>query len=105
MHTSRGIQCSETVSGVNTSMLLRGSWEKDETIEVAARHKTIEEAGVCGDIEEKLGPWYFENKSGDTVYEGNLFPLVVIEELDLWSDKDIRERSVSHSLYIYIYIM
>ncbi|KAF3658905.1 hypothetical protein FXO38_12939 [Capsicum annuum] len=51
MHTSRGIQCSETVSGVNTSMLLRGGWEKDETIEVAARHKTIEEAGVCGDIE------------------------------------------------------
>lgn len=31
--------------------LYQGGWEKDETIEVAARRETIEEAGVCGDIE------------------------------------------------------
>lgn len=71
----------------------KGGWEKDETIEVAARRETIEEAGVCGDIEGKLGTWYFENKSGDTAYEGHMFPLFVTEELDLWPEKDIRERS------------
>lgn len=32
-------------------MLYQGGWEKDETIEVAARRETIEEAGVCGEIE------------------------------------------------------
>ncbi|PHT80766.1 Nudix hydrolase 21, chloroplastic [Capsicum annuum] len=78
----------------------KGGWEKDETIEVAARRETIEEAGVCGDIEGlktvlqgKLGTWYFENKSGDTAYEGHMFPLFVREELNLWPEKDIRERS------------
>nr|XP_009794974.1 PREDICTED: nudix hydrolase 18, mitochondrial-like isoform X3 [Nicotiana sylvestris] len=29
----------------------KGGWEKDETIEDAARRETIEEAGVCGDVE------------------------------------------------------
>ncbi|KAF3644771.1 Nudix hydrolase 4 [Capsicum annuum] len=72
---------------------VKGGWEKDETIEVAARRETIEEAGVCGEIKEKLGTWYFENKSGDTAYEGHLFPLFVMKELDLWPEKDTRERS------------
>ncbi|PHT57120.1 hypothetical protein CQW23_05606 [Capsicum baccatum] len=35
----------------------------------------------------KLGTWYFENKSGDSAYEGHLFPLFVMEELDLWLEK------------------
>ncbi|KAK4373628.1 hypothetical protein RND71_009012 [Anisodus tanguticus] len=70
----------------------KGGWEKDETIEDAARRETIEEAGVCGNIEGKLGTWYFENKSGAAAYEGHMFPLFVTEELDLWPEKDIRER-------------
>ncbi|PHT78816.1 Nudix hydrolase 21, chloroplastic [Capsicum annuum] len=90
----RALECH---SGRGASMPIagypQGGWEKDETIEVAARRETIEEAGVCGEIKEKLGTWYFENKSGNTAYEGHLFPLFVMKEVDLWPEKDTRERS------------
>ncbi|KAM3327921.1 hypothetical protein P3S68_033383 [Capsicum galapagoense] len=72
---------------------LTGGWEKDETIEDAAQRETIEEAGVRGEVECKLGTWYFENKAGDTAYEGHMFPLFVMEEFDYWPEKEIRERS------------
>ncbi|PHT99671.1 hypothetical protein BC332_29459 [Capsicum chinense] len=84
---------------------LTGGWEKDETIEDAAQRETIEEAGVRGICDYltvsceinrdncKLGTWYFENKAGDTAYEGHMFPLFVMEEFDYWPEKEIRERS------------
>ncbi|KAL3323485.1 hypothetical protein AABB24_037899 [Solanum stoloniferum] len=71
----------------------KGGWEEDETIEDAAQRETIEEAGVRGEVECKLGTWYFENKAGDTAYEGHMFPLFVTEELDYWPEKEIRERT------------
>ncbi|KAH0713433.1 hypothetical protein KY289_009392 [Solanum tuberosum] len=71
----------------------KGGWEEDETIEDAAQRETIEEAGVRGEVECKLGTWYFENKTGDTAYEGHMFPLFVTEELDYWPEKEIRERT------------
>ncbi|XP_009615821.1 nudix hydrolase 17, mitochondrial-like [Nicotiana tabacum] len=71
----------------------KGGWEKDETIEDAAQRETVEEAGVRGEVECKLGTWYFENKSGDTAYEGHMFPLFVTEQLDSWPEKEIRERT------------
>ncbi|PHT52741.1 hypothetical protein CQW23_07203 [Capsicum baccatum] len=95
-----GMLCQAIESEI---VLSQGGWEKDETIEVATRHKTIEEVGFCGNIKVKLGTWYFENKIGDTTYEGHLFPLFVMEELDLWLVKDTRERSktsVKDLLYI-----
>ncbi|XP_060186294.1 nudix hydrolase 18, mitochondrial-like [Lycium barbarum] len=71
----------------------KGGWEKDETIEDAAQRETVEEAGVRGEVECKLGTWYFENKTGDTAYEGHMFPLFVTELLDSWPEKEIRERT------------
>ncbi|KAL8550154.1 hypothetical protein ACS0TY_008831 [Phlomoides rotata] len=69
----------------------KGGWENDETIEDAALRETIEEAGVVGIVEHKLGKWDFESKN-DTSYEGHMFPLLVEEQLEFWPEKDVRQR-------------
>ncbi|KAK6931307.1 NUDIX hydrolase domain [Dillenia turbinata] len=70
----------------------KGGWESDESMEEAALRETIEEAGVIGKVENELGRWKFESKSQGTVHEGYMFPLLVKEQLDLWPEKNIRER-------------
>ncbi|KAH6796927.1 nudix hydrolase-like protein 17 [Perilla frutescens var. hirtella] len=70
----------------------KGGWEIDESIEDAALRETVEEAGVVGDVERKLGKWNFKSKSSDTSYEGHMFPLLVKEQLEFWPEKDVRQR-------------
>ncbi|XP_047968589.1 nudix hydrolase 18, mitochondrial-like [Salvia hispanica] len=70
----------------------KGGWEIDETIEAAALRETVEEAGVVGDVECKLGKWNFKSKSSETSYEGHMFPLLVKEQLEFWPEKDVRQR-------------
>ncbi|KAK1410650.1 hypothetical protein QVD17_37188 [Tagetes erecta] len=70
----------------------KGGWEIDEDIETAALRETIEEAGVMGDVESKLGKWCFKSKGNDAFYEGHMFPLLVDNELEDWPEKEIRQR-------------
>ncbi|KAL3735672.1 hypothetical protein ACJRO7_024751 [Eucalyptus globulus] len=70
----------------------KGGWEKDESMKAAALRETVEEAGVRGTIETKLGKWSFKSKSQDAVYEGHMFPLLVNEQLDVWPEKNVRQR-------------
>lgn len=73
-------------------MFPKGGWELDESIEGAASRETVEEAGVVGDVEHKLGKWSFNSKNRDTFYEGHMFPLLVKEQLESWPEKGIRQR-------------
>nr|GMD00698.1 nudix hydrolase 18, mitochondrial-like [Ipomoea batatas] len=68
----------------------KGGWETDETMEAAVLRETMEEAGVVGEIEGKLGTWRFEK--GKKPCEGHMFPLLVKQQLDSWPEEDIRNR-------------
>lgn len=70
----------------------KGGWETDESKIEAASRETMEEAGVIGTVECELGKWNFKSKSHDTYYEGYMFPLRVQEQLDIWPEKNVRER-------------
>ncbi|KAJ0038026.1 hypothetical protein Pint_22382 [Pistacia integerrima] len=73
-------------------MFPKGGWELDESLEQAALRESIEEAGVLGNVELELGKWNFLSKSQGTLYEGYMFPLLVKEQLELWPEKDVRQR-------------
>ncbi|XP_038991614.1 nudix hydrolase 4-like [Hibiscus syriacus] len=70
----------------------KGGWENDESMEEAAVRETMEEAGVVGNIECKLGKWSYESKRKSTVHEGHMFSMLVKQELDLWPEKNTRTR-------------
>ncbi|XP_043703519.1 nudix hydrolase 18, mitochondrial-like [Telopea speciosissima] len=70
----------------------KGGWEIDESIEEAALRETLEEAGVKGKVQNKIGEWCFRSKRYNTIYEGVMFPLLVKEQLDLWPEKNLRQR-------------
>ncbi|XP_042504211.1 nudix hydrolase 18, mitochondrial-like [Macadamia integrifolia] len=70
----------------------KGGWELDESIEDAALRETVEEAGVKGKVQGKIGEWSFKSKRYNTFYEGVMFPLLVKEQLDLWPEKNLRKR-------------
>ncbi|KAJ0693649.1 putative hydrolase [Helianthus annuus] len=70
----------------------KGGWESDETMIEAALRESVEEAGVFGTVECVLGKWHFKSKRNETMYEGYMFPLLVEEQLDLWPEKNIRQR-------------
>lgn len=70
----------------------KGGWESDESISEAASRETLEEAGVVGIIEPQLGQWRFKSNSYDAYIEGYMFPLFVTEQLELWPEKNIRQR-------------
>ncbi|KAE8667766.1 Nudix hydrolase 21 [Hibiscus syriacus] len=70
----------------------KGGWEKDESMEEAAVRETIEEAGVIGEIECKLGKWSYKSKRQSIFHEGHMFALLVKQELDQWPEKNIRKR-------------
>ncbi|GFP82608.1 nudix hydrolase 17 mitochondrial [Phtheirospermum japonicum] len=73
-------------------MFPKGGWELDEDIELAAIRETLEEAGVIGSVGEKLGEWIFKSKSQEKFHEGSMFSLLVTEELDVWPEKNVRQR-------------
>ncbi|EOY03051.1 hypothetical protein QUC31_017856 [Theobroma cacao] len=70
----------------------KGGWEIDESKKEAASRETLEEAGVRGIVEHELGKWNFKSKTHDTHYEGYMFPLLVQEQLDIWPEKNVRQR-------------
>ncbi|KAL3818493.1 hypothetical protein ACJIZ3_004398 [Penstemon smallii] len=73
-------------------MFPKGGWELDEDIELAASRETLEEAGVTGMLGDKLGEWTFKSKSQEKYHEGSMFSLFVTEELEVWPEKDVRQR-------------
>ncbi|KAK9067492.1 hypothetical protein SSX86_014822 [Deinandra increscens subsp. villosa] len=70
----------------------KGGWESDESVKEAALRESLEEAGVFGTVEGVLGTWCFKSKGNDGYYEGQMFPLLVEEQLDFWPEKHIRQR-------------
>jgi len=81
----------------------QGGWESDETIKQAASREALEEAGVQGNIERRLGKWRYASKTQHTTNEGIMFPLNVKEELVHWPEMDVRERRwVSRMRYNHI---
>ncbi|XP_062159466.1 nudix hydrolase 18, mitochondrial-like [Alnus glutinosa] len=73
-------------------MFPKGGWELDESMEDAAKRETLEEAGVTGKVEKKLGMWLYKSKRCDIMHEGYMFPLRVNKELDQWPEKNLRQR-------------
>lgn len=73
-------------------MFPKGGWELDESLEEAALRETFEEAGIYGEVGTCLGKWFFKSKSLGVLHEGYMLPLVVVEELDEWPEKDVRQR-------------
>ncbi|KAI4299610.1 hypothetical protein L6164_033052 [Bauhinia variegata] len=71
----------------------KGGWELDESRKEAALRETIEEAGVRGIVEGKLGKWNFKSKTHNTLYEGYMFPLLVQEQLEFWPEQNVRQRT------------
>lgn len=43
-------------------------------------------------LQFELGRWSFKSKSQGTFHEGYMFPLLVKEQLDLWPEKNVRQR-------------
>ncbi|CAI9766188.1 unnamed protein product [Fraxinus pennsylvanica] len=77
----------------NSNMMFpKGGWEIDEDIELAASRETLEEAGVIGSLGDKLGKWIFKSKRQEKFHEGSMFSLLVTEELDVWPEKNVRQR-------------
>ncbi|XP_047312451.1 nudix hydrolase 18, mitochondrial-like [Impatiens glandulifera] len=70
----------------------KGGWERDESMKDAAQRETMEEAGVMGIVQRRLGKWRFKSKSNETDHEGHMFPLLVEQQLDLWPEKEFRQR-------------
>ncbi|XP_065851317.1 nudix hydrolase 4 [Euphorbia lathyris] len=70
----------------------KGGWENDESMVDAGMRETFEEAGVSGEIEEKLGKWFYMSKRGSIMHEGHMFPMLVQKQLDHWPEKNIRKR-------------
>ncbi|GKV46809.1 hypothetical protein SLEP1_g53772 [Rubroshorea leprosula] len=73
----------------------KGGWEKDEcTMEQALSRETIEEAGVIGSIECKLGKWGYNSKrkSKGVCHECCMFSLHVERELESWPEMNFRKR-------------
>ncbi|XP_078432694.1 nudix hydrolase 18, mitochondrial-like [Wolffia australiana] len=73
-------------------MFPKGGWETDETIEMAASREAVEEAGVVGHIEARLGKWAFKSKTEDCSKVGYMFPMRVTEELGEWPEISSRRR-------------
>ncbi|URD74816.1 Nudix hydrolase [Musa troglodytarum] len=76
----------------NGLLFPKGGWETDETIKEAASREALEEAGVQGNVERKLGRWRYKSRTYDAYYEGTMFPLNVTEELGDWPEMHVRQR-------------
>ncbi|XP_059453908.1 nudix hydrolase 4-like [Corylus avellana] len=73
-------------------MFPKGGWEKDESMEDAAKRETLEEAGVTGKVEKKLGVWPYKSKRQEIMHEGYMFPLHVSQQFDRWPEEKLRLR-------------
>ncbi|KAH0460552.1 hypothetical protein IEQ34_011215 [Dendrobium chrysotoxum] len=73
-------------------MFPKGGWESDETIKQAASREALEEAGVQGNVERRLGTWKYRT-SLQAINEGVMFPLNVTDELLHWPEMSVRKRS------------
>ncbi|CAL9131435.1 unnamed protein product [Musa textilis] len=76
----------------NGLLFPKGGWETDETIEQAALREALEEAGVQGNVEGKLGKWRYKSRTFDAHHEGIMFPMNVTQELGCWPEMHLRER-------------
>ncbi|CAL9039953.1 unnamed protein product [Musa banksii] len=76
----------------NGLLFPKGGWETDETIEQAALREALEEAGVQGNVEGKLGKWRYKSRTYDAYHEGIMFPMNVTQELGDWPEMHLRER-------------
>lgn len=73
-------------------MFPKGGWESDETMKQAALREALEEAGVQGNVERRLGKWKYKSKTNDAFHEGIMFPMNVTEVLVDWPEMEVRER-------------
>ncbi|CAA7032452.1 unnamed protein product [Microthlaspi erraticum] len=73
-------------------LLPKGGWETDESMEEAALRETIEEAGVTGELEEKLGKWQYKSKRHNIIHDGYMFALHVNEVYERWPEAEFRQR-------------
>ncbi|XP_010459443.1 PREDICTED: nudix hydrolase 4-like [Camelina sativa] len=70
----------------------KGGWEMDESMEEAALRETIEEAGVTGELQGKIGKWQYKSKRHNIIHDGYMFALLVSQEFELWPEAEIRQR-------------
>ncbi|CAI5499673.1 unnamed protein product [Closterium sp. Naga37s-1] len=76
----------------------KGGWETDETAEQAACREAMEEAGVRGIIQGRIGSWMFKSKRLRTAEckDGeccaHMFSLAVAELLTVWPEMSRRSR-------------
>ncbi|KAH0452643.1 hypothetical protein IEQ34_019942 [Dendrobium chrysotoxum] len=73
-------------------MFPKGGWESDETLKQAAYREALEEAGVQGNLELRLGKWRHKSGAHSVVKESVMFPLHVTEELLHWPEMGVRQR-------------
>lgn len=73
-------------------MFPKGGWELDESIDEAVTREAMEEAGVLGTLQGKLGSYNYISKRYNTVYEGVMYALNVTNELPMWPEMDTRKR-------------
>ncbi|CAH9116435.1 unnamed protein product [Cuscuta epithymum] len=78
-------------------MFPKGGWEVDESLEEAAIRESFEEAGIYGEVGKCLGKWFFKSKSLGVLHEGFMLPLIVMEEIDDWPEKHVRQRLWVHT--------
>ncbi|XP_047332732.1 nudix hydrolase 18, mitochondrial-like [Impatiens glandulifera] len=70
----------------------KGGWEIDESMEMAAKRETLEEAGVVGDVKCELGMWRYKSKTQEVFHEGYMFSMLVEEQLVVWQEGNMRRR-------------
>lgn len=73
-------------------MFPKGGWELDESIDEAVTREAMEEAGVLGTLQGKLGSYNYISKRYNIVYEGVMYALNVTNELPMWPEMDTRKR-------------
>ncbi|XP_074569099.1 nudix hydrolase 17, mitochondrial-like [Curcuma longa] len=82
-----------TSSKGNGFMLPKGGWETDETIKQAVSREAMEEAGVRGTIEGRIGTWVYKSRTYEAHYQAIMFPMKITEELAQWPEMHQRQRA------------
>lgn len=72
----------------------QGGWERDEKISEAVEREAMEEAGVGGEVQMKLGTYEVRSKSQINItHEGHMFPMFVTMQYEDWPEKQSRLRN------------